>query len=843
MNNTDVIRILSEMQTKRFTPENITSLKQNEVFVFGTNPEGEHKSMAAKLAVERFGAKIGEGEGLCGQSYAIPVHKHNTKEMAQAVLRFVGFAKSHPDLAFFVLPIGCGAAGMDVNTVAPMFRHAVELVNVYLPLAFIKSIKKSIVVKEDEPLPVKYVDEIINADRLRGRMMGLMAEISKRTSEPITFEDDILKKDNIFLFAFLRIAKVVTKEEQRVISALLDEAKKMSESGLGKESDNGTMRALELVHGWKIEANKIFDEGGCMYDLLEFTNPNVINTTMNIQSVKGFHGKLEDARFQRFEENGKYGLKGRNGEILLPAEYDKVNHSGYTGRGWHIMKDNKWGAVNERMEWIFPIEYDNIKLRYEGGHYLTKNGKVGFCDSEGKMMIDFLYDDLENYSSSWDGFKAKVDGKWGYVDKYGKVVIPIEYEQISLGSEGMILVKKDGKYGYYNVKKGTQIPLVYDYAYDFYSSHPQEAVVKQNDKFGVINPDGEFVLPLEYDKVDIDAPNVFRVKDGDYCGIIDKERRVLFPFKYRDLGAFNKDNIAYAANEKNLYGYVDRNGNVIVPFAYKRARSFDGNYAEVSTGWGSVGVINKQGKIVVPLRYESVMIHWDETAEVRIDDRLGRRYLCGLYDLKNGYVLPCDYERIEPLGRNREGIMECRCWKERDSVPVVVKVMSGSNNGMICYVEVENDEICGVYVNEQDCRSDNYVGVYAANGVLNLPTHFHGKRIRGVKDFWCMGGGGNRKETPKLKGLVIPETYEYIGQKDFSQYHSLEFLYLPNNVCLRSFAFAYCECLQKVYVGVPDETKQWSMTQLKAQDIYKDKWGAKVSGVFVDCHPNLKFFD
>ena len=546
-----------------------------------------------------------------------------------------------------------------------------------------KAIKKTILVKDDEPLPVKYVDEIISADRLRGRMMGLMAEISKRTSNPFTLDDDdILKEDNIFLFAFLRIAKVVTKEEQRVINALLDEAKQMSESGLGGESDNEIMRAFELVHGWNLEANKIFDEGGCMYDLLEFTNPNLLITTVNEQRVKGFHGKLEDAWLQRFEENGKYGLKRKNGEILLPAEYDEVNHSGYAGRGWHIRKGDKWGAVNERVEWIFPIDYDDIKLRFEGGHYLKKNNKVGFCDSEGNMTVDFLYDELENYSSSCEGFKAKVDGKWGYIDKHGKVVIPIEYEQISLGSKGMILVKKDGKYGYFNLQKGIQIPLVYDCAYVFYSSHPQEAVVKQNGKYGVINPDGECVLPIEYDKVDIDAPNVYRVKEGGCCGIIDKERKVLFPFKYRDLGAFNEDNIAYAANDENIYGYVDITGNEIIPFVYKSAESFDGDYAEVSMGRDSVGVINKQGETVVPLRYESVRIHWDETAEVCIKDRSGWHYLCGLYDLKNGYVLPCKYERIEPLGRNREGIMECHCWKERDSEPVLVKVMSGSNIGM-----------------------------------------------------------------------------------------------------------------------------------------------------------------
>ena len=93
------------------------------------------------------------------------------------------------------------------------------------------------IISEGEPLPIKYVEEIINADILRGRTMGLMAEISKRTDEPITFEDDILKQDNMMLHAFLRVVKVITKEEQRVLNALMDETKAMSNSEEGKESE------------------------------------------------------------------------------------------------------------------------------------------------------------------------------------------------------------------------------------------------------------------------------------------------------------------------------------------------------------------------------------------------------------------------------------------------------------------------------------------------------------------------------------------------------------------------------------------------------------------------------
>lgn len=55
---------------KNYTPEKITSLKENEVFVFGSNLNGNHAGGAAYLAVEKFGAQMGNPEGIQGQSYA-----------------------------------------------------------------------------------------------------------------------------------------------------------------------------------------------------------------------------------------------------------------------------------------------------------------------------------------------------------------------------------------------------------------------------------------------------------------------------------------------------------------------------------------------------------------------------------------------------------------------------------------------------------------------------------------------------------------------------------------------------------------------------------------------------
>lgn len=140
MDNKERIRILTDMLIDRCTPDVISSLAPNEVFVFGSNQEGNHKSRAAKLAVNKFGAVIGKGEGLSGQSYAIPVHMHHRSKMVEAVSNFIAFARVNPDKLFLVLAIGCGAASMDSAFVALMFRQALNVVNIHLPKIFIKEL-------------------------------------------------------------------------------------------------------------------------------------------------------------------------------------------------------------------------------------------------------------------------------------------------------------------------------------------------------------------------------------------------------------------------------------------------------------------------------------------------------------------------------------------------------------------------------------------------------------------------------------------------------------------------------------------------------------------------------
>jgi hypothetical protein len=118
------------------TPDMITELRPDEIFVFGSNLAGMHGGGAAYAAWRKFGAIMGQGVGLQGQSYGIPTMQGGVETIKPYVDEFITFAKGHPELFFFVTRIGCGIAGFRDEEIAPLFAAAKGVSNICLPESF-----------------------------------------------------------------------------------------------------------------------------------------------------------------------------------------------------------------------------------------------------------------------------------------------------------------------------------------------------------------------------------------------------------------------------------------------------------------------------------------------------------------------------------------------------------------------------------------------------------------------------------------------------------------------------------------------------------------------------------
>lgn len=138
---------LFPVSNNRTTNENITHLNPNEIFVFGSNTGGFHGAGAAHTAL-KWGAKMGNGFGLQGNTYALPTKKvvsdgknkylqtMEINEIKPYIDEFINFAVNNKNKTFLVTKIGTGLAGIPIEEIAILFIPAYNVKNIYLPLEF-----------------------------------------------------------------------------------------------------------------------------------------------------------------------------------------------------------------------------------------------------------------------------------------------------------------------------------------------------------------------------------------------------------------------------------------------------------------------------------------------------------------------------------------------------------------------------------------------------------------------------------------------------------------------------------------------------------------------------------
>ena len=180
--------MIFDMYNREFTPERITMLKPNEIFVFGSNLAGAHAGGAARQACSSFGAVWGQGVGLQGQCYAIPTMQGVVETIKPYVDEFVAFAHQHPELKFLVTRIGCGIASFTPKEIAPLFQKAIDQENIILPRDFVEVLAHS---QDHAPTSAITCDsEKDSPDNVEGNFKPFAKEFAGKDTPHITAEEE-----------------------------------------------------------------------------------------------------------------------------------------------------------------------------------------------------------------------------------------------------------------------------------------------------------------------------------------------------------------------------------------------------------------------------------------------------------------------------------------------------------------------------------------------------------------------------------------------------------------------------------------------------------------------------
>ena len=156
---------------------------------------------------------------------------------------------------------------------------------------------------------------------------------------------------------------------------------------------------------------------------------------------------VDDCFYEGFacvQENDKYGYIDKNGELIIPCEYDFALP--FTCGRACVKIDNKYGYIDKNGEWIIPCIYDFASSYKYGRACVTLDEQMGSIDESGRVIIPFEFDDVFWLDKDWAAVQVK--GKWGFINTKKEVTTPFIYDEIVNKSNGLVKVKFNDKYGY-----------------------------------------------------------------------------------------------------------------------------------------------------------------------------------------------------------------------------------------------------------------------------------------------------------------------------------------------------------------------------------------------------------
>ncbi len=232
--------------------------------------------------------------------------------------------------------------------------------------------------------------------------------------------------------------------------------------------------------------------------------------------------------------DGKWGKIDKSGEFVIEPKFDSV--SADTESDLLAAKiDGKWGYINSQCEFVIEPKFDFAYDFYDDRALVKLDEKFNYIDKTGEFVFDTSFD--EAWYFSYNGLApAKVGDLWGYINTSGEIVIEPQFESVSGFAGSIAAVTQNGKIGFIN-ENGEFIvepeaDYIYPYAQDGMRYYEYGIGEFPNRIYGYIREDGVLMDPESTEPVYF-RPDGYEIVciDGKY-GVIDFDGNLVVPAVY-----------------------------------------------------------------------------------------------------------------------------------------------------------------------------------------------------------------------------------------------------------------------------------------------------------------------
>lgn len=373
---------------------------------------------------------------------------------------------------------------------------------------------------------------------------------------------------------------------------------------------------------------------------LNSKNKEIFTDYENVEPIANYDSNNRISYEQnaiKVQKNGKYGMLDIDGKEILPCEYDSLYSLKGTDNSILVVKDGKVGLVDSTGKKIIEPQYKEIRglgTDYKLGYIvITDDNQYGIVDCNNQPVLDTKYQDIKSIAENGI-YAVKENNVWELVKKNGEIQLTdgLKDAQDILGiKNGNVIIKNaNNKVGVISTTGETILNTVYD---DVKCAFQDTYIVEQNGKYGIAKKGDEIALNPTYTTMNyIDTADIIEAsEDGitsnllnsnletKLTGIVleintDKgyikirqdndDKYYNFRFEEKSEKDINAGNTLFLDKKDGKYGYVDKDGKVVVDYQYDDAKEQNAyGYAAVQKD-GKWGVINEKGEEVVAPQYD-----------------------------------------------------------------------------------------------------------------------------------------------------------------------------------------------------------------------------------------------
>ena len=329
----------------------------------------------------------------------------------------------------------------------------------------------------------------------------------------------------------------------------------------------------------------------------------------------------------KFMQDGKWGIINFKGKELVKPEYDSINAVKGIKNAYLVQKENKYGILEPIYTEITNLGKDN-----KSG-YIVKDdaGLYGIIDYSKKKVLENKYQKIEKtygndlYVVIQDGVKKVINKegqdilkegfdniasilktkdqgvifiknqKYGVMTLTGEIKIEPEYDKLQEAKAGVFIATKNGKTGIIDIDKNEKIPFKYN---SITYSEPADIYIAEDENYNsnIMNTNFEvkqigMLIELNEDK------GYIKLRQND------EYKYYNFKFEEKNVKDILSQNTLFLSKKDGKYGFVDKNGNVVVDYIYDDATEQNAyGYVGVKKD-GKWGSIDNKGQVIIEPTY------------------------------------------------------------------------------------------------------------------------------------------------------------------------------------------------------------------------------------------------